>query len=190
MNGLSAVRNRYSVKRDPLRTERRIELVVILLALLLIVQLVYGAIRLAVMSRPEAVEPTADSLQVMTSLGPEEITEEQSSEIRNRPLLWPGRRPIETIVDNPAVEKVQQQEVEGITLLGVFGTGESVGIIVRIKDKTQRFHVGQEMHGWTLESVGTNEAVITAGKRRETLILKQVPIKPAGKVGKRSERKK
>ena len=46
MSWLGAIRQRYAVSTDPLRTQRKIELVLLLLALLLCLQLTFGGERL------------------------------------------------------------------------------------------------------------------------------------------------
>jgi len=134
-------------------------------------QLVYGVCRLALLSAPSAVVPTADSLQVMSPLVVATLTAEQSNEIRQRPVFWAERRPVEAVVEIPEASKEQQTKLKDVKLLGVFGEGDSVGIIAQIKQKTQRIHSGETISGWTLASVGTNEAVFTSGKLQETLIL-------------------
>jgi hypothetical protein len=162
-------------------------LALLLLALLWILQLLYGSVRLALMSAPAALVPTEDSLQVIPSLGLNAATAAQSNEIRNRPVLWPGRQPIEAVAEIAAVTNGKSKEFKGIKLVGVFGAGDSAGIIVRVKDKVQRIHLEEELVGWRLESIGKNEAVFTAGSRQEQLILLPESINAAGKVNKRSE---
>ena len=97
--------DRYRVTADPLRTQRRIELLVLLLTVFLFLQLGYGAFRLAVFSPPEPVLPAADSLQVKTPLKMDTVTPEQSGEIRNRPLFWPERRPTEVVAIEAAASE-------------------------------------------------------------------------------------
>lgn len=180
MTWLKAIGERYRVTADPLRTERRVELVAVLLTLLLILQVVIGASSLAIMSTPEEVLPTADSLEVIQSLGPEAVSAQQSNEIRNRPLLWPERRPVEAIVEVAETQKAGQQSLKGVKLLGVFGEGDSVGIIVLVKDKTSRIRLGEEVTGWKLESVASYEAVFTSGTGQKKVTLPQ-PKKLTGK---------
>jgi hypothetical protein len=175
VNWLAAVSARYRVTSDPLRTERRIELVVVALALLCMLQLIYGATRLAFISAPEPVPPSEDSLRVMNAMELAAVTAELSNEIRQRPVLWPERRPAGAVAEIAEPLKASQQQLKEIKLLGVFGEGDSVGIIAQLKDKTQRIHVGEDVSGWTLESVRANEAVLTQGKRRETLTLYPSP---------------
>ena len=63
MSWLQVMRNRYRVTADPLRTQRAVELLALLLGLLLFLQLAYNGVRLATRGTPEVVEPVADSLQ-------------------------------------------------------------------------------------------------------------------------------
>lgn len=189
MTGWTGLVDRYRVTADPLRTQRRIELLVVLLTLFLFLQLGYGAFRLAVFSPPEPVLPAADSLQVKTPLKMATVTPEQSGEIRNRPLFWPERRPTEVVAIEAAAMEVTAQELKDIELRGVFGSGDSVGIIALVKNQSRRIRLGEEVDGWKLESVGTNEAVFTAESRQARLSLLPQPIEPAGKANKRRERK-
>ena len=68
MSRWQALRDRYSVSAGPLRTQRRIELVALVLGLLICLQLIFGFVRLAVATGPGAIDPAADSLQVAAVL--------------------------------------------------------------------------------------------------------------------------
>jgi hypothetical protein len=174
MSWLQAFKGRYRVGVDPLRTERRIEMVVILLLLLLLLQLAYGASRLALLSTPAPILPATDALEVMSAIPLDRVTAPQSSEIRSRPLFWMGRRPAEAVIIAPELPEVKQpkeHKFEGIKLLGVFGVGESVGIIAQVKGKSRRVLLGQKVDGWTLEKVEGNGAVFVAGSQREKATL-------------------
>jgi hypothetical protein len=188
VNWAKALGERYRASADPVRTERRIELIVVLLALLLILQLVHGAFRLAIISIPEAVAPTADSMHVVISIGQGIVTPELNNEIRSRPLLWPARRPGSPVsVDATAPAIAKQHELNEIKLLGVFGAGDTVGIIARVKDKTQRIRLGEVVAGWTLKAVEKTGAVFAAGSRQKTLMLLPEQIKQSEKTKKRRE---
>jgi hypothetical protein len=176
--GWPMVRDRYRVKVNPLLTERRIELAILLLFLLLILQLVYGASRLALLSTPKVVSPAADSLQVSEILSQQRITMEQRNEIRDRPLLWAARRPFVAPVSVPVVKAPEPKPFKGFQLVGLFGHGESAGVIVSLKGKTQRMRPGETLGEWKLKSVGANDAVFTSGSQEETLVLKVAPIAP------------
>ena len=179
--GWPMVRDRYRVKVNPLLTERRIELAILLLFLLLILQLVYGASRLALLSTPKVVSPAADSLQVSEILSQQRITMDQRNEIRDRPLLWAARRPFVAPVFVPVVKAPERKPFKGFQLVGLFGNGDSVGVIVSLKDKTQRMRPGETFGEWKLKSVGANDAVFISGSQEETLVLKVAPIAPPDK---------
>jgi hypothetical protein len=170
-----SVRDRYRVRVNPLLAERRIEFVILLLGLLLILQLVYGGAYLALLSTPDVVLPAADSLQVASSQPRKTITSQQSNEIRDRPLLWVARRPV-VASSVSAAESPKPAQFKGFKLVGLFGTGDSVGIIATSKGKTQRLGIGEILDEWTLESVGVNEAVFSSGSRQETLVLQPASI--------------
>ena len=177
------VKGRYRVRVNPLLAERRIELVLLLLGLLLTLQLLYGGAYLSLLSTPDVVLPAADSLQVSDSQLRRTITPQQSSEIRDRPLLWADRRP--AVASSVPVPKVAEPaQLKDFKLVGLFGTGDSVGIIATSKGKTRRLGVGEILDEWTLKSVGVNAAVFSSGSQEETLILQPASITPANKAKK------
>ena len=61
-------------------------------------------------------------------------------------------------------------------MVGLFGTGDSAGVIATSKGKTRRLGIGEILDEWTLESVGVNEAVFSSGSRQETLVLQPASI--------------
>ncbi|MDG1945929.1 MAG: hypothetical protein P8J17_16840 [Halioglobus sp.] len=182
MSWLRAIKDRYRVGIDPLRTERRIEVVVILLLLVLLLQLAYGAARLAILSTPAPILPATDSLEVMSSIPRGKVTARQRSEIRSRPLFWTSRRPADAVANAAELQELKELKehtFEGIRLLGVFGAGESVGIIAQVKGKPRRVLLGEKIDGWTLEAVAGNDAVFVAGSRREKATLQPETVKSA-----------
>jgi hypothetical protein len=178
-----SVRDRYRVRVNPLLAERRIEFVILLLGLLLILQLVYGGAYLALLSTPDVVLPAADSLQVSSSQPRKTITSQQSNEIRDRPLLWVARRPV-VASSVSAAESPKPAEFKGFKLVGLFGTGDAVGVIASSKGKTQRLGIGGTLDEWTLKSVGVNEAVFSSGSRQETLVLQPASMTSTDKAKK------
>lgn len=181
MIGWHSVRDRYRVAVNPMLTERRIELAILLLLLLLILQLVYGGSRLALLSTPTVVLPAADSLRVSETQSQQTITMDQRNEIRDRPLLWAARRPFVAPVSVPVVKAPEPKPFKGFQLVGLFGNGDSVSVIVSLKGKTQRMRPGETFGEWKLKSVGANDAVFTSGSQEETLVLKVAPIAPPDK---------
>ncbi|MEM9255506.1 MAG: type II secretion system protein N [Pseudomonadota bacterium] len=164
---------RYRVKADPLRTERRVEALAACLAALLVVQLLWTAVRLVTLSEPSPVEPAADALGVGEAAALAELEEAQREALRSRPLFWPSRRVAavpQVANDEP---KRQAGNTKGINLVGVFDAGDSAGIIVAIKGKQRRLRVGEQVDGWKLLSVDPTEVVLSSGKRRERLVLQR-----------------
>jgi pyruvate/2-oxoglutarate dehydrogenase complex dihydrolipoamide acyltransferase (E2) component len=173
---LQSLAQRYRVVSDPLRTERRLELLLLLLLALLLLLVVYGVLRLALLSAPATVLPAADTLEVGNIAPRFQPDAADSSEIRSRPLFWPGRRPQEAVAASPEQPEKTNSELKGVKLVGVFGAGDSAGIIVQGKNGKRRLLVGQEMDGWELASVNSNEVTLTRSGETRSLLLKQQAI--------------
>jgi hypothetical protein len=157
---MSDLASRYSVSSDPLRTERRVELAVVVLSGLLVLQLLWGGYSVIFPSLPEPVLPAPDSLQVGSVTDPLRVTAEQRSLVRQRPIFWATRQPLDVAEEQVDVRTAADREKEkkpgkisGVKLSGVFGAGDSAGIIVQLDGKKHRLMVGQELNGWRLESV-------------------------------------
>lgn len=167
--------DRYRVSTEPLRTQRRIELVVLVLLLVLCFQLLYSGARFAAVSMPEAVAPAADALVVKAVGSTGDVSRAQSAEIQGRPLFWEGRRPLEapTVVVEQREPTKKAGKLKGIKLLGIFGAGESAGIIVSEQGKMRRILQGEELAGWTVDAVNPDSVVFKSGDRSETLLLRQ-----------------
>ena len=183
MSWLRRIGQRYRVSEDPLRTLRRIELVALLLGVVLCLQLAYGGFQLAVMSAPEPVQPAADSLQVPGVFGPVVVAAGERNEIISRPLFWSSRQPVSAGKTRPKPVD-EPGELKNVKLVGIFGSGESAGIIVLVKDKKRRILVGERLEGWTLKSVDSGEIVLSDGKRRKNLILQRREIARAAPAAK------
>ena len=112
------------------------------------------------------------------------MSPELRNEIRQRPLFWATRRPVDpvaplaTAAAEAKAEQKQAAQIAGLELAGVFGAGESAGIIVLAgeKNKKHRVMVNQEIKGWTLESVNSTEAVLSSNGRQATLALQRGDI--------------
>lgn len=174
---MSWLTSRYTVTADPLMTERRVELVVVALVALLGLQLLLGVFGLVFPSEPEPVMPTPESLQVGSVDDREPVTAAQRDEMRQRPLFWSSRRAsaqTEAYADTAEIDSQSQKKpvkISGVKLSGVFGAGDSAGIIVLAKDKKRRVMVGEELNGWTLESVTPVEAVFSKTGQQSKLTL-------------------
>lgn len=155
-----ALVQRYRVAADPLRTERRVELAVVVLAALLALQVLVSLGRLAAGGNPRPVAPTADTLAVADPLQ-RDLTDAAGSEvIRARPLFWPERHPLAGAEQLAEQERASAKsgELRQIRLLGVFGAGERAGVIALVKQKERRVLVGDRVLGWQLTAVEGNRA--------------------------------
>ncbi len=174
MNSRDTLLRRYRVEADPLRTERRIELIAVALACLLLLQLIYMAIRLATGFTPDPIEPAAEALQVGTAARSEVLEAEQRAEIRMRPLFWEGRRPSEIVaVESVAPEEEPAGNIDGVKLLGIFGSGDTAGVIALVNGEKRRIFRGGTLKGWTLEAVEPDRIVLVEGDRREEIALQK-----------------
>jgi hypothetical protein len=172
------LRERYTQSADPLRTQRRLELVALLLGLFICLQLVTGFIGLAVSTGPGAIEPAADSLRVPAVSTPAVVAAAGRNEIISRPLFWVGRRPVEVVaaIQDPDAARGGSVELKEVKLVGLFGGGDTAGAIVLVKGKKQRILRDESLEGWTLETIGPEEAVFTRGARREALGLERASV--------------
>ncbi len=194
MNVLLRLRERYGVTTQPLRTERRVEAALLLLLLLLIMQLAWGVATLRQQLHPEAIEPASDTVQLMVSPEREAVTSAQSNDIRNRPLLWLSRRPevevVEVVKPKKPEEKQGTTDLDKMKVVGLFGAGESAGMIVRLEGEPHRLRLGEQLAGWTLESVTEKDVVLQNGARRETLALERLVVPSANAKSSNSNRRK
>jgi hypothetical protein len=165
---------RYKVTANPLFSERRVELVAVVLTLLLFSQLLYSALRLSVLSEPESIAPASDVMAVSDPMAVELVSAELSEELRARPLFWSSRRmQVSEPGTSSQVKKAaaSKSKLGKIKLVGIFGGGDSAGIIALVNGKKRRILLGESVEGWSLDSVARNEVVFADGARRETLIL-------------------
>lgn len=166
--------DRYRVQQDPVRSERRIELACLVLALVLLVQLAWVATRALLPPALAPVEPAASALTVADQLSRRGISPQASAELRERPLFWEGRRPVAAAVAEPeAAPRDRAPRLQDVRLLGVFGAGDNGGIIALVKSRQQRIQVGEELSGWTLQAVTADGATLVSGGDTETLTLER-----------------
>lgn len=184
MSGTASSAARDRLSSQPLRTERQLDLVVVLLGMALLLVLGLGVYLLHSVGPPEPVMPAADSLTTDQPLRPARPTQDQVAELRDRPLFWASRRPAPAggVAEEKKVDS-KAGEIDGIRLVGVFGSGDSAGIMVTVNDSARkRLQLGDKINGWKLEEVAGIEAILSAGPRRKTLVLgKAAKGKPANR---------
>lgn len=175
---MSAIASRYKQLANPLKTERLVELGLLLLCVLFLLQLLFGAVAVLLPPAPDVVYPTEDSLAVTRVAVSALPGAEQRDEIRRRPLFWITRQPLEPVPDVERtaatdVEEAKAGNVTGIKLAGVFGAGDSAGIIVISKGKKHRVMVGEKIDGWTLESLKPTRAILSSRGKEAVLELER-----------------
>ncbi len=176
--------NRYRVAEEPLRSERRVELLLLVVGGLLCLQLLYSGVRLARLSAPPSIPPAAESLEVATVGERADVTESESELLRSRPLFWRTRRPTEAAATTAVVKqedtaKSGNGNIDKVKLRGVFGSGDSAGIIALVNGKKRRIRVGDTVEGWTLIAVKSDRGVFDNAGRKSQLMLKRIAV-PAG----------
>lgn len=179
MAGISQILSRFRGTSDPLRSERKVELVAIVLTILLIVQVIYGVVSLSLNAQPNPILPSPDSLQVGALQGAGHVTAQQSNELRARPVFWPTRRPVSedpTAAVESKPQSAKKNELDAVKVMGVIGSGESAVVIALVKGKKKRILLGDKVVGWTLASTRNGEAVFTAYGKSQTLKLKHSQV--------------
>ena len=172
MTGLKSWVTRYQVQQNPLKTERRIELAVLVLLVLLLFSAVLGGFRLVASNEPDPVFPSADSLAVQALQLDTGLTAEQVAEILNRPLFWQSRRPLVPPPKTVAKPKPKAaKKLAGVTLLGVYGAGDGLGLIATVDGAFSRISKGQSVKGWKFSDYEEGTAVFVSGGKKSVLPL-------------------
>lgn len=180
MSALSEVIGRYQESQEPLRSERRLELVALILLLVVVAQLIWLGIAYLREASVSPVLPTKDSMRVVSPVEAPSITASESLSLQSRPVFWPSRRPVaapiaesEIITTGTATPARQLQQLQ---VSGVFGGGDQGGAIVSYKGKRMRLLVGDEIDGWTLLSIAPGEAVFASAGARDVRRLLPRPV--------------
>jgi hypothetical protein len=96
-----------------------------------------------------------------------------------RPVFALKRVPpaMPTVADqqDESVDGLPEHEVaegiDGVSLLGIFGSGEVAGVIIRLDNgERQRLPVGESIKGWTLKSLGSRHAMLQAATGRRAVL--------------------
>lgn len=192
MIALQRLRDRYGVSANPLHSERRVELAVVVLAVILLLQLLWAGSRILLGGNVQPVAPAADSLMVAEVPRPQSVDAKDSAEVQARPLFWAERRPTDVLASAAREEAAAAQDeraapkMKDVALLGVFGSGKTGGAIVAVKGKQERVAVGDTVQDWRLQEVAANRAVfVSGGARDERELLPRViapPVDAAGDV--------
>jgi len=166
---------RYQVAENPLKLERRLELLVVALVALLVLLSGLNGFRLWFYGGPGSVAPASDLLAVKPLRLEDPLTPDAAAALLARPLFWEGRRPVEIAVEAQAEVVVTAPpapaRLDGVTLHGVFGSAEALGVIATIDGRVGRINPGQTVKGWRLEGYESGKAIFEQNGRRTTLPL-------------------
>ena len=109
-------------------------------------------------------------LQTLSSSRPEL----SSSDFVLRPVFALDRKPRrpDLLSENDAALVASEvdavESIDGINLLGIFGSGEVAGVIIRLDNgERQRLVVGESIKGWTLGSIESRRALLQAATGEE-----------------------
>lgn len=88
----------------------------------------------------------------------------ESADFVTRPLFLTSRRAAEPVtIEEAIIEPASPQSelsLEGVSLLGVFASGEEGGAIIELEDGNRtRLFIGEALDGWTLEETGLRGVV-------------------------------
>lgn len=188
MTAIARLRHRYAETAGPLRSERRLELVVLAFTVLILLQLLWLGTTALREPAITAIAPAVDSLRAAATAPALFPSEEQSMAVRARPLFWASRRPgageelLDPVVDGADGSQLgtPAKALKALQLTGVYGIGSEGGVIVIYKGKRRRIATGQELDGWQLESVGPGDAVFVSAGARDVRELLQRTVGSAG----------
>lgn len=179
---IAAIRRRYRDVQEPLRSERRVELLLIALAGVVALQLIAFAWHYVGSRTTPSIAPATDSLLVAQRLGPGSISAAQSRMLQARPVFWASRRPVpEALLSEPAPAAVDAQALEDFALTGVLAAGAQGQALVTHKGTSLRLAIGEAIEGWTLAQVMPDTAVLVSASGREVYTLAPVAI-PEGAI--------
>ena len=76
----------------------------------------------------------------------------------------------DTSIDELPLDEVVEG-IDGVSLLGIFGSGEVAGVIIRLDNgERQRLPVGESVKGWTLQSLGSRRAMLRARNGQDAVL--------------------
>ena len=112
----------------------------------------------------------------------------------NRPLFLSSRRPVAPLEEAPELAQLETinedvvEQIEGVTLLGIFSSGDASGVIVSEKGVGhRRIFEGDQLQGWELVGVESRGAVFS-GEGKIARLDMQIVSKVAAPVSHNTDR--
>ena len=164
-------------------TEQQLRKIALGLTAVILVQLVWSGVNLLLATDPEPILPAAASLQLEDLRFGAALDAELSQELVTRPVFWRGREPFTPVAatEEKVKKKPRNAEIDGVTLQGVYSTGDTTGVIVSYKDERLRLEPDEEVAGWTFTSLSGDAATFTYGSDSKELLLEHALVAPAPK---------
>ena len=163
-------------------TELQLQKLALVLTAVLVLQVLWGGIRLLLLSDPDPIFPAEASLRVDDVRYGVELGDEQSQALVSRPVFWQGRRayvppddPVEIVAP---VEKQASKAINEVTLLGMY-TGANPGIIILYDGERRRMRPGESVEDWKFKKLLEDGVIFKSKKERRTLHLEHALIPAA-----------
>lgn len=166
-------------------TESQLRTVALILTAVVLVQLIWGGVRLLLVSSPEPTAPAEESLQVDEIRQDVQLTEELSQSLAARPVFWQGR---EKFVPDKGPKGGREPDraprntnIDDVALQGVYAAGDKSGVIVSYKDERRRLQRDEAIAGWTFTLLTDEGATFANGDETKVLALEHAESVPAPK---------
>ena len=142
----------------------------LVLTALVVLQVLWTAARLLLLSEPTPIFPAESTLLSPDAGYGGESGGELSSALVSRPLFWKGRQvhvakevPVEDTESEPA-RREGSAFTDGVKLLGVYTVpGEHAGILIDYEGIRRRISLDESLDGWTFTMLSPESAVFESG---------------------------
>lgn len=163
-------------------TESKLRNVALVLTAIVLLQLIWGGVKLLLTSDPEPTAPAEGSLQVDEIYQSAQLSEELSQSLDARPVFWQGREKFvpDTGARNKREERApRNSNIDDVALQGTYSAGDKSGVIVSYKDERRRLQRDEAIAGWTFTLLSDEGATFESGRDTKVLPLehaKSVPV--------------
>jgi type II secretory pathway component PulC len=91
------------------------------------------------------------------------------------------------VEEDPEDQSTAATSLDEVQLVGIFGAGDSAGIITLAKGKKQRILLGEDIEGWTLDDIKPDRAVFKDRGQTHEVMLKPPSNSKKGKDSRKSK---
>lgn len=123
--------------------------------------------------QPPPPQPVAADMFLVEPVAVASPPAQQYSATLARPLFSPTRRPLDVVP-----QEAPAQGLDQLSLYGLFGSGESAGVLLRTNGEIERVVIDQRVAGWRLDEVRKDVAVFSRGSvKRELKLVPHAPVR-------------